>query len=181
MTWILKIVPSYCLTDGIMFASSKSALFILRPNIKKDDLDVDFIGGDILLMMCHFVFWMFILILIEAGVFSCFGKFLNLLKKNRVAPKNAIELDEDVTEEENRVANSDKSQMKVRVHKFRKLYPSLVGEPTIAVERTSFGLDYGECFALLGVNGAGKSTTFKSLTCDTTPTSGEISIAGYDA
>ena len=46
--------------------------------------------------------------------------------------------------------------------------------------RISFGLDYGECFALLGVNGAGKTTTFKSLTRDVIPTSGELSIAGYD-
>ena len=50
----------------------------------------------------------------------------------------------------------------------------------LAVEKVSFGLDYGECFALLGVNGAGKSTTFKSLTKDTVPTTGQITIAGYD-
>jgi len=35
-----------------------------------------------------------------------------------------------------------------------------------AVDNLSFGLEYGECFALLGVNGAGKTTTFKSLTGD---------------
>jgi ATP-binding cassette subfamily A (ABC1) protein 3 len=33
---------------------------------------------------------------------------------------------------------------------------------------------------LLGVNGAGKSTTFKSLTCEVKPTSGKIKIAGFD-
>ena len=44
----------------------------------------------------------------------------------------------------------------------------------MAVEKISFGLDYGECFALLGVNGAGKTTTFKSLTRDVTPTNGDI-------
>jgi len=46
----------------------------------------------------------------------------------------------------------------------------------LAVENISFGLDYGECFALLGVNGAGKSTTFKALTADANPTEGEITI-----
>lgn len=44
----------------------------------------------------------------------------------------------------------------------------------------SFALQSGECFALLGVNGAGKSTTFKSLTCEVSPTSGSIRIAGFD-
>jgi ABC-type multidrug transport system ATPase subunit len=50
----------------------------------------------------------------------------------------------------------------------------------MAVENISFGLDYGECFALLGVNGAGKSTTFKSLTADVEPSEGQISVAGLD-
>lgn len=44
----------------------------------------------------------------------------------------------------------------------------------------SFGLDSGECFALLGVNGAGKSTTFKSLTCEVKPSNGVIRIDDND-
>ena len=51
-----------------------------------------------------------------------------------------------------------------------------MGAPVKAVRQASFALDYGECFALLGVNGAGKSTTFKSLTREITPTTGEITI-----
>lgn len=43
-----------------------------------------------------------------------------------------------------------------------------------AVTDLSFGLEKGECFALLGVNGAGKSTTFKSLTGMVNPTSGKV-------
>lgn len=54
------------------------------------------------------------------------------------------------------------------------------GTPFLAVEKLSFGLSAGECFCLLGVNGAGKSTTFKSLTCEVKPTSGVIKIAGID-
>jgi ABC-type multidrug transport system ATPase subunit len=50
----------------------------------------------------------------------------------------------------------------------------------MAVKQASFALDYGECFALLGVNGAGKSTTFKSLTRDITPTTGEITVQGFN-
>lgn len=64
----------------------------------------------------------------------------------------------------------------IRVNDFRKAYTTVLGKPFLAVERISFGLDYGECFALLGVNGAGKSTTFKSLTRDTKPTTGDISV-----
>lgn len=68
----------------------------------------------------------------------------------------------------------------IRVNKFRKGYSTPFSEPFMAVENISFGLDYGECFALLGVNGAGKSTTFKSLTADVEPSEGQISVAGLD-
>lgn len=66
----------------------------------------------------------------------------------------------------------------IRVCGFSKDYTAACSKSITAVTRVSFGLDYGECFALLGVNGAGKSTTFKSLTRDILPTTGEISIAG---
>jgi len=48
------------------------------------------------------------------------------------------------------------------------------------VSNLSFAVERGECFALLGVNGAGKSTTFKSLTREISPTSGSIGIGGYN-
>jgi ABC-type multidrug transport system ATPase subunit len=48
------------------------------------------------------------------------------------------------------------------------------------VHNASFGLDFGDCFALLGVNGAGKTTTFKSLTNEEVPTSGDVSVGGFN-
>lgn len=62
---------------------------------------------------------------------------------------------------------------------YRKAYTTVLGKPFLAVESISFGLECGECFALLGVNGAGKSTTFKSLTADAAPTEGSITIKGH--
>jgi ATP-binding cassette subfamily A (ABC1) protein 3 len=79
------------------------------------------------------------------------------------------------------MVNSYKTEdMQVCVNGFRKVYTGLFKKPMLAVERTSFGLDFGECFALLGVNGAGKTTTFKSLTNDIDPTDGDIKIGGMD-
>jgi len=69
----------------------------------------------------------------------------------------------------------------VRVTGFRKVYPSVFRQPVVAVDRASFGLEYGECFALLGVNGAGKTTTFRALTHDDPlQTGGTICIEGLD-
>ncbi len=66
------------------------------------------------------------------------------------------------------------------MNKFKKIYTACCRRPFLAVEKISFGLDYGECFCLLGVNGAGKTTCFKSLTNDISPTTGEITINGFD-
>ena len=64
------------------------------------------------------------------------------------------------------------------VNQFRKVYQVPFSKPILAVEKASFAVDEGECFALLGVNGAGKSTTFKSLTNVVTPTDGLVQVAG---
>ena len=42
----------------------------------------------------------------------------------------------------------------------------------MAVEKVSFGLEYGQCFALLGVSVVGKTTSFKCLTGEEKPTEG---------
>lgn len=74
--------------------------------------------------------------------------------------------DEDVKTEEARVKELSKHDLPVRVANFSKIYTQGFSR-TLAVRNASFGLDFGECFALLGVNGAGKTTTFRSLTNET--------------
>lgn len=49
-----------------------------------------------------------------------------------------------------------------------------------AVDDISFSVDKGEIFAFLGPNGAGKTTTIRMLTTLLKPTSGKISINGFD-
>jgi ABC-type multidrug transport system fused ATPase/permease subunit len=171
LKWVLRITPSYCLTSTIMFDSGKQRLLLLRPELRRDsDWDIDLQGGNVLVMMVHFGFWLIVLALIEMGAFNWVLRLINLMPKNRIPPKpvGSLYLDEDVAEEEARIVRE--KGLKVRVDRFRKVYPGLFRDPVQAVERTSFGLDYGECFALLGINGAGKSTTFKALTREIEPT-----------
>jgi ABC-2 type transport system ATP-binding protein len=49
-----------------------------------------------------------------------------------------------------------------------------------AVNEISFNVETGSIFAFLGPNGAGKSTTIKMLTTVLKPTSGEISVNGFN-
>ncbi len=46
------------------------------------------------------------------------------------------------------------------------------------VDRLDLAIPAGELFALLGVNGAGKSTTIKMLSCLTVPTDGDAQLMG---
>ena len=48
-----------------------------------------------------------------------------------------------------------------------------------AVNKLNLEIKQGELFSLLGVNGAGKTTVIKMLTCLTKPTSGDALVGGY--
>ena len=48
-----------------------------------------------------------------------------------------------------------------------------------AVDKLDLEIEQGELFALLGVNGAGKTTAIKMLSCLTKPTSGDAIVGGY--
>ena len=52
------------------------------------------------------------------------------------------------------------------------------GETFMALEDVSFNVDRGDTLALVGRNGAGKSTMLKLISRITAPTSGEIRIHG---
>ena len=49
-----------------------------------------------------------------------------------------------------------------------------------AVRGLSFRLEKGEIVGFLGPNGAGKTTTMRMVTGFLPPTSGKITVAGYD-
>ena len=49
----------------------------------------------------------------------------------------------------------------------------------VAVNSINLSINKGEIYGLLGVNGAGKSTTIKMLSCLIKPTSGDAVLNGY--
>ncbi len=64
----------------------------------------------------------------------------------------------------------------VRVRDLRKTYAGGVE----ALRGVSFDVEPGEVFGFLGPNGAGKTTTIGVLTTTIRPTSGEVTVGGFD-
>src|SRR5215467_7919772 len=65
--------------------------------------------------------------------------------------------------------------MALSLDRFRRTYGAFV-----AVDDLSFSVGSGEIVGLIGPNGAGKTTTLRGLAGILRPSSGRVSIDGYD-
>uniref|UniRef100_A0A8C0M003 ABC transporter domain-containing protein n=1 Tax=Canis lupus familiaris TaxID=9615 RepID=A0A8C0M003_CANLF len=88
-------------------------------------------------------------------------------------------LEQDVGQEATTVATYLKKlrqENPLVLHEVSKVYATKV--PLLAVNKVSFTVQAGECFGLLGLNGAGKTSIFKMLTGDEPITSGDAFLRG---
>ncbi|XP_052824141.1 phospholipid-transporting ATPase ABCA3 [Octopus bimaculoides] len=136
------------------------------------------IGKSLVFLCIQNIFTLFLLILVESSVFEKIVYSLKLLcsrnKIQTVKDVNGTTIDNDVAAEQVRVENYYELHKDVIVVKdVSKLYGSFM-----AVNHISVGIPAGECFGLLGINGAGKTSTFKMLTGDERISSGMIYING---
>ncbi|XP_053906261.1 phospholipid-transporting ATPase ABCA7 isoform X3 [Cuculus canorus] len=86
------------------------------------------------------------------------------------------EEDEDVARERAKVASIQPHGHLLLLKDLTKVYQH---RRAPAVDRLCVAIPPGECFGLLGVNGAGKTSTFKMLTGDTEVTLGEAWLKGH--
>ena len=109
---------------------------------------------------------------------------VNKLSSTKYKVGNFENEDDDVSEERRRVeAKEGISDNAIVMRNLSKVFQGnyLIGRKAKhAVKHLSIGLNYGECFGLLGVNGAGKTTTFEMLTGNLTSTAGEAKIHGFN-
>jgi len=67
----------------------------------------------------------------------------------------------------------------INVQDLIKVFPSAAGD-VLAVNGVTLQITAGEVFGLLGANGAGKTTTLRMMLGLLKPTSGSVTIAGFD-
>ncbi|XP_015178503.1 PREDICTED: ATP-binding cassette sub-family A member 1-like [Polistes dominula] len=146
------------------------------------------------------VIYFAILIMLEERIFvRLFNKLLSKIRKSSSAMGwMTLQMDEEVKKEKHAVAleiSKITSQSKRNSVHYNANGNSVVGYSQIpesenslflvyelsksygklmAVKEVNFRVKKHECFGLLGVNGAGKSTTFRMLTGEETPNSGTM-------
>ncbi|CAN0021601.1 unnamed protein product [Pylaiella littoralis] len=184
---VLRIVPQFALGDGLMSISFME-VFGLIDNKTYTALSMRIAGNSLVYMAVCSVIYLVLLLLLErasagGSVLSGFcgklsvGKSLSKLTPRQLGDED--EIDEDVKAEADRVAGGGADHDVVKVKGLRKVYPVSNGAK-VAVKSTSLGIPRGECFGLLGINGAGKSSTLAILSGELPPTTGSAFLSGFD-
>ncbi|XP_075831677.1 phospholipid-transporting ATPase ABCA7 isoform X3 [Microtus pennsylvanicus] len=171
---VFLIFPHFCLGRGLidMVRNQAVADAFERLGDKQfqSPLRWDIIGKNLLAMVAQGPLFLLVTLLLQHR------SHLLPQPKPRLLPPLGKE-DEDVARERERVTKGATKGDLLVLRDLTKVYR---GQKNPAVDRLCLGIPPGECFGLLGVNGAGKTSTFRMVTGDTLPSSGEAVLAGYN-
>uniref|UniRef100_A0A8V0X811 ATP binding cassette subfamily A member 13 n=1 Tax=Gallus gallus TaxID=9031 RepID=A0A8V0X811_CHICK len=172
LEWAFIIFPQFCLGQGLIELSYNQIKFDLTSNFGIDSYVSPF--------EMNFLGWIFVEMALQGTVLLLLRLFFHwdLLQKPRCHSANTMvspSEDIDVEMERQRLFGGRTDNDVLLLYNLRKCYGGFSKKNT-AVESISLGITKGECFGLLGTNGAGKSTTFKMLTGDIVPSAGRAVI-----
>jgi len=167
------VFPNYCLGRGLMdlaFTEYSNSYYRLIGEFDKlrSPFEWDLISRSLVIMgMEGFIFFSFTVII----------EYLRTCKRRKTCIETKSTFDDvDVTAEHERVLSGDADDDLLRLENLTKIYRSRKTGKHLAVNSLCLGISRGECFGLLGVNGAGKTSTFKMLTGDTPVTAGDAFV-----
>uniref|UniRef100_A0A8C1IRX6 P-type phospholipid transporter n=1 Tax=Cyprinus carpio TaxID=7962 RepID=A0A8C1IRX6_CYPCA len=167
---VLLIFPHFCLGRGLIDMvknqAMADALERFGENRFRSPLEWDMVGKNLFAMAVEGVVFFIITVLIQYRFF--FEPNDGLINFHR-------SLNEDVARERQRIMSGAGQGDILELRQLTKVYKR---KQKPAVDRLCVGIPPGECFGLLGVNGAGKTSTFKMLTGDSVVTKGEAFLAG---
>uniref|UniRef100_A0A452RCQ7 ABC transporter domain-containing protein n=1 Tax=Ursus americanus TaxID=9643 RepID=A0A452RCQ7_URSAM len=122
--------------------------------------------------------YLMLLFLIETNVLWELKARFSDLNRKRQSVTAAVPMDQDVAQEAEMPApNPAPSLLTAHLLSWvSQVYAKKV--PPLAVNKISFTVQAGECFGLLGINGAGKTSIFKMLTGEEPITFGDAFVRG---
>ncbi|XP_056132314.1 phospholipid-transporting ATPase ABCA1 [Lampris incognitus] len=172
---VFLIFPHFCLGRGLIDMAKNQAMAdaFQRLGTKQtlDPLEWDFVGKNLFAMAVEgFIFFIFTVLLQYKFFIHCKPWWAEP-EMPPLGPE-----DEDVARERARVKGGKAQADILTMMDLSKVYKA--GRKP-AVDRLCLGIPRGECFGLLGVNGAGKTSTFRMLTGDTPITYGEAFLHHY--
>ena len=184
LTWILRFFPSFGLGKALYNAIQIDLFLFLE-----GESDGTAWSEPILLYEVIFLAWqsvVYICLAIQLDIWKTnpriafiWQRFSSLFRaRGSMSSFNitvAPEEDSDVVKEQDRVLSGEASSDLVVTSQLTKVYDN----GKIAVNNVSLGIPPGECFGLLGTNGAGKTTMLAMLTAEFRPTSGDATLAGF--
>nr|XP_041566914.1 phospholipid-transporting ATPase ABCA7 isoform X2 [Taeniopygia guttata] len=171
---VFLIFPHFCLGRGLidMVKNQAMADAFERFGDKRfvSPLSWDLAGKNMFAMAIEGIVFFLFTLLLQYHRF-----FLRLGPRALELPSLGDE-DQDVARERARVGSISPHGHLLLLKDLTKVYRR---RKAPAVDRLCVAIPPGECFGLLGVNGAGKTSTFKMLTGDTEVTLGEAWLKGH--
>jgi ATP-binding cassette subfamily A (ABC1) protein 3 len=171
LVFFFRLIPSYCLGEGILVLAQAPLQKQLGVTVKLFDMDNT--GWALTYMGINFLLFVGITAFLDHPARA--KRAQQLLHNKDAIPPPIEHEDVDVAKERAIVESGSRPGDVVVVKHLRKEYGKKV-----AVKNLSFGVIQGEVFGFLGTNGAGKTTTMSILTGEHMPTNGCASVAGHD-
>ena len=177
LSFFFRIIPSFCMSYGYNELISKNSLFIIDNHIDEinnPEYIMNYIKYDIIFLAIEIVIYTLILIILEQKDYL-FWKFFG---KKEILNDNDDEKDDN--SDKNKKNNEEiqgyepfnvpkaKSlplvSVKKKIMQFRLNCFKLCKKKTKQIlDDLTFNVENGECFGLIGTNGAGKTTCFRCL------------------
>nr|XP_014270485.1 ATP-binding cassette sub-family A member 3-like isoform X2 [Halyomorpha halys] len=150
------------------------------PDIMKSAyLKDDNLTNDLLFLVLDLFLYIFLVILTDYGLFPFLWDKIKSLYIGQIDNSTLNKVDSDVAREKSRVDGLHTTDKRKEIIGIVDGLAKKYSRSMVAVVDVTFAVSKGECFGLLGVNGAGKSTTFNMLTGILYPTKGNFFIKGY--
>ncbi|ELK29428.1 ATP-binding cassette sub-family A member 7 [Myotis davidii] len=170
---VFLIFPHFCLGRGLIDMVRNQAMAdafeLLGDGQFQSPLHWEVVGKNLLAMAVQGPLFLLFTLLLQHRT--------RLLPQPKLRPLLPLgKEDEDVARERERVVEGATQGDVLVLRDLTKVYP---WQKIPAVDRLCLGIPPGECFGLLGVNGAGKTSTFRMVTGDILPSSGEVILAGH--